>query len=105
MSRRRRRGYRGPTRRPRKQPQPPEPTIRDRSPVPVSERRAARMREQNAAMLQIIDATQKRLERQGRRDWLREQVTKDDPMVGSSVVWGVTEPDSGARVWDPFTRR
>lgn len=72
---------------------------------PVLTSREQRQRDENQQVLGMIARRTRRLERQDARDWAVEQATKNDPMLGSSVVWGANEPGPNARVWHPFTRR
>ena len=85
--RRRKPGWHGQLRGPRKRPPPVEPTLQvPTRQVVVAKRRAVRQQEQNEAMLDLIAATQERLAREDRRNWLRELATKDDPML-SEPIW------------------
>ena len=85
--RRRKRGWHGQLRGPRKKPHPVESTFEVPTPkVVVDKARARRQQEQNETMLDLIAATKERLAREDGQNWDREVATKDDPML-SAPIW------------------
>ena len=84
MSRRRKRGYRGPQRRPRTRPVAVEPTLHvpERPVPPVSEHDAR----QHALVAEAVAVEQARLEAMDRHDAHLLRVTRDEPMI-SEPTW------------------